>query len=197
MRRCPLGHDSDDADYCSVCGAAINSMLAPRGPSDCPSCGAPRVAGARYCEVCRFDFKTGTPGPPPIVAPAGAMWEVTVAVDSALDVEPDPTSPPPADVDQRAIEITRAETSIGRRDDRQDIEPDIDIADPAVSRRHAKLLLSPDGQLAIVDLASANGTAVGGTELVGDMHRVLDDGDTITLGRWTRMTVRRRQGSTP
>ena len=48
------------------------------------------------------------------------------------------------------------------------------------------------GGLAILDLASANGTAVNGTEVAaGDRHE-LATGDVITMGRWTRITVDRR-----
>ena len=32
----------------------------------CPTCGTPRSdSGDRFCEVCRYDFESGTPGPPP------------------------------------------------------------------------------------------------------------------------------------
>jgi pSer/pThr/pTyr-binding forkhead associated (FHA) protein len=78
---------------------------------------------------------------------------------------------------------------IGRRDDRHDIRPEIPVLDPAVSRRHAKLLTLPAGGLAILDLASANGTAVNGSEITAGERRELQDGDTVTMGRWTRIVV--------
>ena len=81
---------------------------------------------------------------------------------------------------------------IGRRDDRQDIRPEIPIRDPAVSRRHAQLLLLPDGGLEVLDLASANGTAVNGVETPAGERHVLHDGDILTMGRWTRITVHHR-----
>jgi hypothetical protein len=87
---CPSGHDSDESDYCSVCGSAIPagaaaapaplphagaSPTAPALPrptgSSCPVCGEPRVSDARFCEVCRYDFVARKAGPPP-AAPAQA-----------------------------------------------------------------------------------------------------------------------------
>jgi hypothetical protein len=70
---CPKGHQSTDSDYCSECGAAIEAApaaatlggmpavtpapaAAPVGKELCPSCGEPRSPGARFCEVCRYDF---------------------------------------------------------------------------------------------------------------------------------------------
>jgi len=61
-----------------------------------------------------------------------------------------------------------------------------------VSRRHAKLLLLPGGGLAVLDLASANGTAVNGVETPAGERHELNDGDTLTMGRWTRITVHHR-----
>ncbi|MFZ6861366.1 FHA domain-containing protein [Undibacterium sp. Ji67W] len=72
---CPKGHFSTDTDYCSECGAPIklsaannNLPIAPKvvdaqpatASADCPDCMTPRPGGARYCEVCRYDFELGT-----------------------------------------------------------------------------------------------------------------------------------------
>ena len=251
---CPDGHQSDEPDYCSVCGAPMGGTAAagaaagPAGPAGsagpagpaasagsgpsggagaapgaastagpvCPSCGAPRTdPDARFCEVCRYDFESGTPGPPPVApdpisppaaqappdpaapaaptAPAGpANWDVTVVVDTTLDTEPDPDTPAPTGAGERIFPVDLPEMLIGRRDDAHDIRPEVPIQDPAVSRRHAKLLRLPTGGLAILDLASANGTAVNGTETPAGERHELADGDQITLGRWTRITVHRR-----
>jgi pSer/pThr/pTyr-binding forkhead associated (FHA) protein len=79
---------------------------------------------------------------------------------------------------------------LGRRDDRRDIRPEIPLGDPGTSRRHAKLMLAPDGSLQLQDLASTNGTKLNGSEVVPGSRRPLADKDEITLGRWTRITVR-------
>ncbi|MBV8658885.1 MAG: FHA domain-containing protein [Burkholderiales bacterium] len=69
---CPRAHQSTDADYCSECGARIQAQAlnaSPAAPSVspaaapkatngdlCPDCATARPAGARFCEVCRYDF---------------------------------------------------------------------------------------------------------------------------------------------
>lgn len=258
--RCPAGHESTETDYCSVCGLAIQpsapvstGVSAPSaaggssaGAAVCPVCGEPRTdPTARFCEVCRYDFVKGEPGPapgaagdpvtiapppldpmpsapprdptppppapivpdPPLVvaapvppldpdpvavAPATptAYWEARIGVDASLDTDPDPSLPAPTDEPEYLFPLDRDETLIGRRDDRQQIHPDIPLRDPGVSRRHAKLLHGADGALSVLDLDSTNGTSVNGDALPPGLRRVLKSGDAITLGRWTRITIR-------
>lgn len=181
----------------------------------CPSCGTPRSdLSARFCEVCRYDYQAHAPGPPPVVVESGAPapdpphpgpapvagraeWEVMIVLDPSLDADPDPGEPPPPDVGDRVFPIDLPEMLVGRRDDAQHIRPEIPVFDPGVSRRHAHLLRLPEGKLAIVDLASANGTAVNGVGLVAGERKELADGDVVTIGRWTRITVRRRTQVSP
>jgi pSer/pThr/pTyr-binding forkhead associated (FHA) protein len=117
---------------------------------------------------------------------------VAIVVDPSLDFEPDPALPPPSDLGERLFPIDLPEMLVGRRDDRQGIRPEIPMSDPGVSRRHARFLRLPGAGLAITDLASANGTAVNGTAVAAGERRELQDGDVVTMGRWTRITVRRR-----
>src|SRR5579864_4903234 len=100
---CPKGDQSDDAEYCSVCG--IKMQVAP-GAADpsverCPSCGVQRQPGARYCETCRYDFKIQSNGPgaagsglvdsaPPstaVVAATSGPSSPTTPVQEALDTD--------------------------------------------------------------------------------------------------------------
>ena len=70
--QCPKGHTSTDPDYCSECGALIGqatvssattaTRAASPGVEVCPDCMTPRTPGARFCEVCRYEFDTGKPG---------------------------------------------------------------------------------------------------------------------------------------
>src|SRR5215472_9691058 len=120
---------------------------APAAAGVCPSCGTPRAdASARFCEVCRYDYQTQSPGPPPVVeeaappAPAAAPappaspdapppapaaprgptgradWEVTIVLDPSLDDEPDPGAPPPPNIGDRIFPIDLPEMLVGRRD---------------------------------------------------------------------------------
>ncbi len=97
---CPAGHTSESADYCDICGAAIEgstpaaapaagdpaAAAAPGGTaqipavgslSPCPNCGTPASVDDAFCEVCGIDFATGelpakpAPAAPPDPAPAG------------------------------------------------------------------------------------------------------------------------------
>jgi hypothetical protein len=132
---CPKGHHSTDPDYCSECGAKIEGaasalptvdasaasapatapMAAPMAASAapgqvCPDCGTPRSnSSATFCEVCRYNFATGTSYKVPTVASAPAAPappDPTTAVTSvvppnapAAPAPPDPVLPsaaPPA-----------------------------------------------------------------------------------------------------
>jgi len=94
-------HVSTDPDYCSVCGAKISrapSLSAPPAATfevaplstvasaeECPVCQTPRLHGARFCEVCRYDFAGLSPAatPAPSIAPF------------AVQPTPDPAQPAP------------------------------------------------------------------------------------------------------
>jgi len=77
MPTCPDGHQSTSADFCDTCGMRIEGAppqapAAAGDPADpgnpCPQCGTEKTG--QFCEVCGFDFATGTPAPPPSEAPA-------------------------------------------------------------------------------------------------------------------------------
>jgi hypothetical protein len=222
---CREGHLSDEADYCSVCGAPILSGSAgaatgtpipvPRsamikdppagGLATCPSCGEPREdPDARFCEVCRYDFQEKRPGPPPVArAPAPVLvpvpvpappparsWELVIAVDPTLDTDPDPDHPCPAGAPDILLAVDKPDMLVGRHDETRAIHPEVSLHDPGASRRHAKFVLDPDGGISLQDLASTNGTQVNGQDVPPGTKRRLHPGDAVTLGRWTRITVR-------
>ncbi|CAA9468000.1 MAG: hypothetical protein AVDCRST_MAG65-487, partial [uncultured Solirubrobacteraceae bacterium] len=55
------------------------------------------------------------------------------------------------------------------------------LADPVVSRRHARVRIRDDGRVVLEDLDSTNGTWVNGQRL--GAPRELDPGDVIRIGR--------------
>ncbi len=75
----------------------------------------------------------------------------------------------------KEFELIRSELVIGRDDG-----VDIVIPTPAVSRRHARLMMENNGYI-IEDLGSSNGTFVNGDRLIG--RRALQHGDQIRLGQ--------------
>ena len=217
---CPKGDQSDDAEFCSVCGIKIDAV-GSEGSSDpsverCPSCGIERKSGARFCETCRYDFKSQSaatsapsaqlapeldpdPVSPPGLAAHGATsvtryWEALVSVDPALDVEPDPTAPCPMGTPERTFPLDLLENLIGRRSAARGILPSITVNDPGVSHRHLMVYRNPDASLMISDLGSSNGTFLNGSDerLEPGVKTCVADGDRIELGRWTRITFRSR-----
>ncbi len=221
---CPResAHQSEDPDYCSVCGAKIGASTLGTAPPPavsglngtgttadiCPDCGLARHAGAKFCEVCRYNFETHAsatrPAPdaasaPPLSAPlpippapAGTevSWEAVVAVDPSLYADPDPQVPCPVNEPERTFPLDLAENLIGRRSDRRDIHPEVPLLDSGVSHRHAKILRQQDGGLALLELGSTNGTQLNGKDVPPGERIPLRGGDQITLGCWTRITLR-------
>lgn len=127
--------------------------------------------------------------PIPANVPLDARWEAVVRVDPALYTDPDPTLPCPTDEPERVYHLDFAENLIGRRSDRQDIHPEVNLRDPGVSHRHAKLLRLPEGALALLDVGSTNGTLLNGVNVPEGVKTPLKEGDEITLGFWTRITI--------
>jgi len=77
----------------------------------------------------------------------------------------------------KMYKLTAPEMVIGRSADCQ-----IQLEDDGVSRRHAKVSLSPDGMIRLIDLASTNGTWYDGARI--DSHP-LRDGDKVQIGNST------------
>jgi hypothetical protein len=119
-------------------------------------------------------------------------WELVIAVDPSLDTEPDPESPCPTGRPELVMLVDKPDMLIGRHDDARAIHPEISLHDPGASRRHAKFVVDPDGAVALQDLASTNGTEVNGVAVPPGTRRRLAAGDRVTLGRWTRITLRSR-----
>jgi hypothetical protein len=112
--RCPKGHVSIDADYCSECGArmggapsaitaataiAPEALAAAAGSEPCPVCATLRVPGTRFCEVCRFDFATATrsdPTAPPAAPPVA---------EPSMAAAPKPSAPPPPPQQQHPVSV--------------------------------------------------------------------------------------------
>jgi pSer/pThr/pTyr-binding forkhead associated (FHA) protein len=100
---------------------------------------------------------------------------------------------------ERRFQLVGNQMRIGRRSVSRGLAPEIDLtgppADPGISRLHAVLIATPDGNWAVLDPGSANGTLVNGAEIgVGDQVP-LHDGDRINLGAWTAITVHRGLGN--
>jgi pSer/pThr/pTyr-binding forkhead associated (FHA) protein len=117
---------------------------------------------------------------------------LVITVDATLDTDPDPETPCPKDRPAITQPVDKPDMLVGRHDETRAIHPEISLHDPGASRRHARFVIEPDGGIALQDLASTNGTQVNGADVPPGTRRRLKEGDAVTLGRWTRITVRGR-----
>ncbi|MFZ6693582.1 FHA domain-containing protein [Undibacterium sp. SXout20W] len=127
---CPKGHFSTDTDYCSDCGTPMTVSSASKKPAaptlaisnadikhkegfgisdcpDCPDCMTPRRTGARFCEVCRYDFEQGVSfnGLQNLAANnAGTMPDLAVNSCAESTAPPDQPKllPPEADIETQS-----------------------------------------------------------------------------------------------
>ena len=133
---------------------------------------------------------------------APAAWTAVVSADRQYHESvqagsgPDAAAVPfPGYYPERRFRLTGSQMRIGRRSVSRGIDPEIDLSgppgDPGISRLHAVLIATPDGNWAVLDPGSANGTLVNGNEIPTGLQVPLQDGDRINLGGWTAITVHR------
>lgn len=180
----------------------------------CPDCNAPRSPDSGcFCEICGYNFVTkahgevpvSAPPPQPVALPAPPVaeapappvaeapevtgWTLVVTVDSKLQ---EPGSPaPPAGVGPFSFSLDKPVSLIGRKSETRAIFPEIPLDfDDAVSHRHALIERGGDGTLTLRDIGAANGTRLNGQEIEAMVDKPLKDGDEITLGHWSKITVK-------
>lgn len=181
-------------------------------PVSCPHCGSMNSADNLFCESCGYDFTTGqVPEPVAAAAPAepqpdvvvggAGSWIVVVEVDAAWHALKGELADRPLPAPSTStVPIGHHASLVGRTSQSRGLRPEIALdADTAVSRRHAQFILD-DEKLSVVDLSSTNGTFVldagavptaESAALAPGVAAVLDDGDQIFVGAWSRLTVRR------
>jgi hypothetical protein len=182
--------------------APAPSVAEPSSPSR-PS----RPSGGGRHSAPRPAYQSSAPGP---AAPAAASsfpypqatWTAAVGADRGYYEQVQAvTGPEGADVTfpsyyaERRFQLLGTQMRIGRRSVSRGLAPEIDLtgppADPGISRLHAVLIAGPDGNWAVLDPGSANGTLLNGTEITIGTPVPLHDGDRINLGAWTSVTVHR------
>ena len=189
---CPKGLDSEDSDFCSVCGGKFAPPAQPVAAlTTCPDCNAPRHSDdAVFCEDCGFNFTSGAHGEPKAPPPVVTEWEVAVSIDPSLKTAESPE--PPADFYPSTMMLMGESYLIGRRSDKRGVFPEISLdADDAVSHRHALITRTPDGGIVVRDVGSSNGTRLNGVDVEPLIDTALKDGDVITVGHWTKIAVRK------
>ncbi len=217
---CPKGHTSTESDYCSECGAKIqvSSLLetvkhssvtlshplssANSAIINCPECTAPHDPDSgNFCEICGYNFRTGSSGEIPIVTPVitpvitenknPIFFEIVVEIDPALKTAESPEHPAQKPY---IISLEKESYLIGRNSDRRGIYPDIPLDfDDAISHRHALIIREPNGELLLRDVGSSNGTQLNGIDVHNLVDKPLKEGDIITLGHWTKLTIQKKK----
>lgn len=230
---CPKGHESEWADWCSVCGenlgGASSSAATPApdpapqaesapagaGPA-CSNCGEIGHADDAFCEVCGYDFASGTlpvvvePAPvaesPPEAAaktaPDGPRTPltVTIVIDDAFfaattaDVELELPDPMP---DPTEVVLAASRNLVGRHSESRGILPEIDVealtSDPGVSSRHLMFERTGSDIWTFTDLGSTNGTYLSSEAsadpITAGAALPVNDGLQIWLGAWTRLNL--------
>ncbi|MFI1955769.1 FHA domain-containing protein [Streptomyces xinghaiensis] len=141
---------------------------------------------------------------PPRPPAAGEEWVAVIAPDREYFTAMLSRSGPeaaqlnlPAYSPEQRLPLEGPQITIGRRRHSTGEAPDIDLSqspeDPGVSHQHAMLVRQPEGDWAVVDQDSTNGTTInGGEEPIQPYVPVpLREGDRVHVGAWTTITVRR------
>jgi FHA domain len=176
----------------------------------CPDCSAPHEADSgNFCEICGYNFTTRTHGEVPIspisptletqkteqetnICPTSSpvtAWEIIITIDPNLRHPESPEAP----INQPPITypLNKPVNLIGRNSKAKAVYPEIALDfDDAVSHRHAVLNQQADGTFTLRDIGSANGTLFRGIELKPMVDTPLKEGDTFTLGHWTKITLK-------
>ncbi len=145
-------------------------------------------------------LKPSEPAPPKAPAGPSPTWTAVVTADRSYfeavlaDGEIEVASIQfPGDYTERSFTLAGPQMRIGRRSRSRGLEPEIDLAgpptDPGVSHLHAILLADDDGNWALLDQGSSNGTQVNGQEVTPGVPVPLADGDRVFVGAWTVLTI--------
>jgi predicted RNA-binding Zn-ribbon protein involved in translation (DUF1610 family) len=160
------------AFVCTGCSFPVSLEPAESIP-ECPNCGG-------------TDFTRGSMFEQPTLRTI-AITRPTAKPDNWLDqvresiVEPGKYLALFADGRTRVIELSDGWSRIGRSS-----SADIQLDDPTVSRRHAVVVRTPEGELRVLDDRSMNGICVNGEAVDWSP---LADGDELQIGRYTLHVV--------
>jgi hypothetical protein len=196
---------------------ALLGAVPPAPAATCDRCGAERPG--RFCESCGHDSALPSPAVPapapaaPTTAPAPAApagsapgWTAVATADRGWFEEVRARKGPDAGTvefpeycPERRFDLRGQRLTIGRHSRSRGIEPDLDLAgpplDPGVSAQHAMLVADGTGGWRIVDLDSTNGTVLSGPSgdrpLRPHTPAPLTEHDTVKLGAWTALRLRR------
>jgi len=192
---CGTKRTSPSALFCEVCRynfSTHQSWSTPAVTVAAPIQSPPAVAAPAAIEPVVTDPPASTTVDVQVSNNEFIGWDALLSIDPTLYTDPDPDIPLPTDPD-RTFPLDLADNLIGRRSDRLDIHPEINVNDPGVSHRHAKLLREENGKLLLLDLSSTNGTQLNGANILPGVRTPVANGDQITIGTWTKIVIHGRR----
>lgn len=153
---------------CVDCGFAI-STASPGSLPECPNCGGDRFRRASI-------FGRSTVEVQPVSDPEAAAGAWLAELRASIDEPGNYLAFKDAEGEAQTVRLEPGWIRIGRSG-----AADIRFDDATVSRRHALLVLSPEGELKALDDRSLNGLLVNGERVE---WAKLGDGDEIEVGRY-------------
>lgn len=185
---CTAPHEADSGNFCEICG--YNFVTGAHG--EVPPVPITPIPAAEITNP--VSARTSVSDPLiPNSAPTGTVeetqLEVVVTIDPSLRQAESPL--PPTNQAPITFRLDKPSHLIGRRSEVRAIHPEIALDfDDAVSHRHALLNRQPDGTFILRDIGSTNGTKLNGVELTAMVDTPIKDGDELTLGHWTRLSIK-------
>jgi hypothetical protein len=152
--------------YCVGCGFAISTAAVGSLP-ECPNC-----AGREFRRASLFDARPTVDVAALTVDEQAPEWLVEVRAE--LEQAGHYLAFDEGDGDYAVIRLESGWTRIGRSG-----AADVRFDDPTVSRRHALVVLTEDGELRALDDRSLNGLFVNGKQVD---WAPLTDGDQLEIG---------------
>jgi hypothetical protein len=193
--KCRTSQLDANAQFCENCGHKLDEPIAGISPKS--EVTIPAISVELAAESHSPVATESGPSDPRSGEPAGAAWRVECRVfkDTAEESTPHATYESSTEIILKA-----GVTQIGRTSQKRNLHPEIACDwDDAVSHRHAKIELAPDGNAFLVDLGSTNGTMLNGALVSANTPIKLKDGDRISLGGKTALIIHRPgvQGEEP
>jgi FHA domain len=179
--KCQTSQSDANAQFCENCGQKLDEPIAGVLPKS--EVTLPAISVELSAELHSPVATESDPSDPP----SGAAWRVECRVFKETAEE---STPHAAYESSTEIILKAGVTQIGRTSQKRNLHPEIACDwDDAVSHRHAKIELAPDGDAFLVDLGSTNGTLLNGALVSANTPIKLKDGDRISLGGKTALII--------
>jgi hypothetical protein len=184
--KCQTTQLNSNAQFCENCGHKLDEAVPKEAATIRTSIAA--IPASTSSEPDAPRETASAPSDAPTGNPPVANWRVECRIFK--DAIPNQSSPRSTYESSLEINLKNQVTQIGRSSRKRNLHPEIACDwDSAVSHRHAKIDLDPDGNAFLVDLGSSNGTMLNGQLISPSSPVKLKDGDRISLGGKTALII--------